>query len=253
LLLATMNSLRSTATAVPNVGRVWGASAPRARPLLLVIDPDPHAAAALDDLGDRLDVRISPSAAEGLLVAGVTNPDVVLLRADLTDVPAPKVVDLLDRCCQLPVIVAVDGEHSDLVGAALAAGAVACVARPYRSAQLMALVFAVRPAPAHDDLLLRCGPLELSPAARVVRLDGAIVPLPPQEFRLLHFLMAHAGRVVSQVELWEAVWGGTAPSTSNTVSVHVRRLRHRLGDEPSHPRLITTVGRSGYLLQAPPQ
>jgi DNA-binding response OmpR family regulator len=247
-----MNSLRSTATALPKVRPVWSASAPRARPLLLVIDPDPQSAAALDELGDRLDVRISPTAAEGLLVAGATDPDVVLVRADLPDVPAPTVVDLLDRCCQVPVIVAVDGAHSDLVGAALAAGAIACVARPYRTAQLLALVFAVRLGPP-DEVLLRCGPLELSPAARVVRLGGAIVPLPPQEFRLLHFLMAHAGRVVSQAELWEAVWGGTAPSTSNTVSVHVRRLRRRLGDEPTRPRLITTIGRSGYLLQAPPQ
>jgi DNA-binding response OmpR family regulator len=252
LLLATMNSIRSSATALPKVHQVWGASTARARPLLLVIDPDPQAAAALDDLGDRVDVCISPTAAEGLLVAGATDPDVVLLRADLSDVPAPTVVDLLDRCCQLPVIVAVDGGHSELVGAALAAGAVACVARPYRTAQLLALVSAVSPAGARDgEVPVRCGPLELSPGAGIVRLGGVMVPMPPQEFRVLHFLMAHAGRVVSQAELWEAVWGRTAPSTSNTVSVHVRRLRRRLGDEPGDPRLISTVGRSGYLLQAP--
>jgi DNA-binding response OmpR family regulator len=79
-----------------------------------------------------------------------------------------------------------------------------------------------------------------------------MIPLPPQEFRLLHVLMTHEGRVVSQRELWEAVWGGTAPSASNTVSVHVRRLRRRLGEDPRRPRMITTVGRSGYLMQAPP-
>jgi DNA-binding response OmpR family regulator len=146
----------------------------------------------------------------------------------------------------------VDGEHSELVGAALESGAVACVARPYRAAQLMSLVSALRPAARPDDGdVFRCGPLELSPGARTVRLRGAMVPLPPQEFRLLHFLMAHEGRVVSKLQLWEAVWGGTAPSASNTVSVHMRRLRRRLGDDPRRPRLITTVGRSGYLLQGP--
>jgi DNA-binding response OmpR family regulator len=77
--------------------------------------------------------------------------------------------------------------------------------------------------------------------------------MPPRELRLLHFLMSNQGRVVSQARLWEAVWGGTAPSASNTVSVHVRRLRRRLGDDPRRPRLITTVGRSGYLLQASPE
>lgn len=246
-----MTTSQPPAAALPEAGVGWDPAAPRTRTLLLVIDPDPHAAGLVDEFGDRLDVRLCASAAEGLLVAGATRPDVVLLRADLTDVPAATVVHLLDRRCDLPVIVAVDGEHSELAGPALEAGAVACVARPYRSSQLMSLVSALRPPARDDGDVVRCGGLELSPAARTVRLHGALVALPPREFRLLHFLMAHEGRVVSQAELWEAVWGGTAPSASNTVSVHLRRLRRRLGDAPGRPRLIATVGRSGYLLQAP--
>jgi DNA-binding response OmpR family regulator len=246
-----MNSLGSPATPLPRAGRAWDGVAPPGRILLLVIDPDPQAHALLDDFGDHLDVRVSASAAEGLLMAGAMSPDVVLLRADTADVPAATVVELLDRCCKVPVIVALDGQHSELAGAALEAGAVACIARPYRAAQLMSLVSALRPTRPADDDVLRCGRLELSPGARTVRLRGSMIPVPPQEFRLLHFLMAHEGRVVSQVQLWEAVWGGTAPSPSNTVSVHMRRLRRRLGDDPRRPRLITTVGRSGYLLQAP--
>jgi DNA-binding response OmpR family regulator len=99
--------------------------------------------------------------------------------------------------------------------------------------------------------VLRCGALELSPTAGTVRLRGTFVPLPPQEFRLLQYLMSQEGRVVSQSQLWQAVWGGAGPSTSNTVSVHVRRLRRRLGEGPGGPQLISTVGRSGYLLEAP--
>lgn len=242
-----MNNLRSTAIA---------ARAPAARPRtrLLVIDPDAAVGPLLDDYADRLDLRTCTSAAEGLLLAGATRPDVVLLRADLTDVPAATVVALLDRCCRLPVIVAVDGEHSELAGAALDAGAAACVARPYRAAQLMSLVSALRPAPPPDHgEVLRCGPLELSPGGRTVRLRGELVLVPPREFRVLEFLVAHQGRVISGAQLWEAVWGGTAPAASNTVSVHVRRLRRRLGDDARDPRLITTVGRSGYLLQATPE
>jgi DNA-binding response OmpR family regulator len=247
-----MNSPPPPAGEFPDAGPAQGSVASRARTLLLVIDPDPAAAALMDEFGDRLDVRICVSAAEGLLMAGATRPDVVLMRADLTDVPATTVVQLLNRRCDLPVIVAVGGEQPELAGAALAAGAVACVARPYRAAQLLPLVAALRPSPPDDGDVLRCGPLELSPGARTVRLAGSLIPLPPQEFRLLHFLMTHEGRVVSQAELWEAVWGGTAPSASNTVSVHLRRLRRHLGDDPRSPGLITTVGRSGYLLQPPP-
>lgn len=240
-----MNSLRPTAIAE------WDPT-PRLRTRLLVIDPDTSVGPLLDDYRDRLDLRTCTSAAEGLLLAGAVRPDVVLLCADLTDVPAPTVVHLLDRCCGVPVIVAVDGGHAELAGAALEAGAVACVVRPYRADRLMSLVSALRPARPPDlGDVVRCGPLELSPDTRTVRLRGAMIPLSPREFRLLHFLMTHEGRVVSQAELWESVWGGTAPSASNTVSVHMRRLRSRLGDDPRRPRLITTVGRSGYLLQVP--
>ena len=246
-----MNSLQPPADAPPGVGAAWGGVSPRGRILLLVIDPDPEAAGLVDQFGDRLDVRVCASAAEGLLMAGAVHPDVVLMRADLEDVPATTVVRLLNRRGDLPVVVAVGSEHPELVGAALEAGAVACVARPYRTAQLLSLVTALGPSSPADGDVVRCGCLALSPGARTVRLRGSLIPLPPQEFRLLHFLMTHEGRVVSQAELWEAVWGRTAPSASNTVSVHLRRLRLRLGDDPRRPRLITTVGRSGYLLQAP--
>ena len=236
-----MSSLRSTAPAPERV-------------LLLVVDPGPGAEDLVAGADRAVDVRSCASAAEGLLMAGTLRPDVVLVAADVADVPAATVVELLGRCCQVPVIVATDGGHAEAAAAALSAGAVACVARPYRPAQVLALVSAVRPVRpvAQRDAVLRCGALELAPAAGTVRLRGSLVRMPPREFRVLEHLMAHEGRVVSQAQLWAAVWGGAAPSASNTVSVHVRRLRRRLGDDPSDPRIISTFGRSGYLFQAPP-
>ena len=73
--------------------------------------------------------------------------------------------------------------------------------------------------------------------------------MPPREFQVLEYFMRNEGRVVSQAQLWSAVWGQNTPSPSNTVSVHVRRLRRRLGDDPRDPQIITTVGHSGYLFQ----
>ena len=234
-----MSSLRSTAP-VP------------ARARLLVVDPGPEAEDLAAGASAALDVRVCASAAEGLLMAGVLRPDVVLVAADVADLSAATVVELLDRCCEVPVIVATDGGHAGAAAAALDAGAVACVARPYRAAQVLALVSAVRPAPsAPEDAVLRSGVLELHPAAGTVRLRGSLVRMPPREFRVLEHLMAHEGRVVSQAQLWASVWGGAAPSASNTVSVHVRRLRRRLGDDSPSPRIISTFGRSGYLFQAP--
>ena len=235
-----MSSLRSTAP-VP------------ARVRLLVVDPGPDAQDLAASASAALDVRVCASAAEGLLMAGVLRPDVVLVAADVADVSAATVVELLDRCCEVPVIVATDGGHAGAAAAALDAGAVACVARPYRAAQVLALVSAVRPfrPVAPEDAVLRSGVLELHPAAGTVRLRGSLIRMPPREFRVLEHLMANEGRVVSQAQLWSAVWGGAAPSASNTVSVHVRRLRRRLGDDSPSPTIISTFGRSGYLFQAP--
>ena len=219
---------------------------------LLVIDPGPADGDGLDGLDDGWEVQTCPSAAEGLLTAGSVRPDVVLLASDVADLAIATVVELLDRRCGVPVVVATDGGHAEQAAAALEAGAVACVARPYRSAQLAAVISAVRRpgGAAAPDPVLRCGVLALDPSAGTVHLRGSLVLLPPREFRVLEHLMRHEGRVVSQSQLWTAVWGRSTPSTSNTVSVHVRRLRHRLGDDPREPRIIRTVGRSGYLLQA---
>jgi DNA-binding response OmpR family regulator len=71
-----------------------------------------------------------------------------------------------------------------------------------------------------------------------------------RELRLLQLLMANADRVVTREQIREAVWGG-APG-SNTITVHVQRLRHRLGDDQENPQLILTVRGVGYRLVPPP-
>jgi DNA-binding response OmpR family regulator len=224
----------------------------RAKPLLLVIDRSPSAAQLSRLLRDSLDVRVCATAAEGLIVAGGTRPDAVLAAADVADVPCPTLVRLLRRWCGTPVIVGTDGAHGDLAGAVLQAGAAACIAHPYRPAEVLALVRSLGVhVPAPEEPELSCGALVLDPGGRTVRLRGSVIDMPPREFRLLAFLMSHQGRVVSRAQLWEQVWGGAGPAASNTIAVHVRRLRSRLGDDPRHPSVLTTVGRSGYRLHPP--
>ena len=66
-----------------------------------------------------------------------------------------------------------------------------------------------------------------------------------REFDLLAFLAAHPGETFSKAELLRRVWGWEFGDNS-TVTVHVRRLREKLETDPSDPRLVLTVGRSGY-------
>jgi DNA-binding response OmpR family regulator len=92
---------------------------------------------------------------------------------------------------------------------------------------------------------IRHGELEIDSAAREARLGGRSLPLTMREFDLLAFLASHAGQTFSKEELLRRVWGWDFGDTS-TVTVHVRRLREKLEADPSDPRLVLTVGRSGY-------
>ena len=100
-----------------------------------------------------------------------------------------------------------------------------------------------RPAPPPETLTH--GRLSVDVARRIARLDGAELALTVREFDLLVFLMRHPGRAFKRAELLEAVWGWTFGDQS-TVTVHVRRLREKVEDDPAEPRRIRTVWGVGY-------
>jgi DNA-binding response OmpR family regulator len=92
---------------------------------------------------------------------------------------------------------------------------------------------------------LRSGGLALDPAARRALRDGRELPLTIREFDLLAFFLQHPGRVMGREELMRRVWGWEFGDLS-TVTVHVRRLREKIEQDPARPRLITTVWGVGY-------
>ena len=95
------------------------------------------------------------------------------------------------------------------------------------------------------ELLLH-GDLEIDVPAREVRLRGAEVRLAAREFDLLAFLARHPRRVFTREQIMQSVWGYTAAIDTGTLSVHVRRLREKIEDDPRTPRRIETVWNVGY-------
>jgi DNA-binding response OmpR family regulator len=140
-------------------------------------------------------------------------------------------------------------EEADLL-VGLAVGADDYVTKPFSPRELVARVRALlrrverRPSPPGDRLAI--GPLEIDPAARRVRVDGAEVHLTPTEFDLLALLAARPGVVFSREQLLAEVWGWRDGSGQRTVDSHVRGLRRKLGSE-----LVRTVHGIGYALEAP--
>jgi two-component system response regulator VicR len=89
------------------------------------------------------------------------------------------------------------------------------------------------------------GPVIIDTAARTARLGDETLRLTHREFDLLAFLAGHDGEAFTKAELLRRVWGWDFGDTS-TVTVHVRRLREKIEEDPSAPRLVVTVPRTGY-------
>jgi two-component system copper resistance phosphate regulon response regulator CusR len=123
-------------------------------------------------------------------------------------------------------------------------GAVDYVAKPFSLAELLARVRVQlrRGGVADDATVIRVGDLKLDLARRQASVGATVADLSDREFRVLHFLMAHVGEVISRERLLSEVWGYDFDPRSNVVDVCVRRLRRRLG--PDAP--IETVRNAGY-------
>jgi DNA-binding response OmpR family regulator len=153
---------------------------------------------------------------------------------------------------QLPVIMlTARGEEADrIVGLEL--GADDYVTKPFSPRELVARVRSVlRRSAAADDRpeeRVRFGEIEIDAAAREVRKRGNTLNLTAREFELLWFLACHPRRVFSRDQLMSRVWGYEPAFDSGTITVHVRRLREKIEDEPAHPRYLETVWGVGYRL-----
>jgi DNA-binding response OmpR family regulator len=154
---------------------------------------------------------------------------------------------------ELPVLMLTALNEAEDRIAGLEVGADDYLAKPFSPRELVLRVDAVLRRARRDvapPRVLTAGPITVDPAARRASRDGRELSLTVRELDLLAFLMANPGRAFRRDELMREVWGWTFGDQS-TVTVHVRRLREKIEDDPTRPVLIQTVWGVGYRLDVP--
>ncbi|WP_020122100.1 response regulator transcription factor [Streptomyces canus] len=219
------------------------------RPRVLVVDDDPTVAEVVSGYLDRAGYLVDRAAdgPEALARAAEHRPDLVVLDLMLPGMDGLEVCRRMRGRGPVPVIMlTARGDEDDRI-LGLEVGADDYVTKPFSPRELVLRVESVlrRSRPAQQSGALRAAGLSLDPQARRAVKNGAELALTIREFDLLAFFLRHPGRVFGREDLMREVWGWDFGDLS-TVTVHVRRLRGKVEDDPARPRLIQTVWGVGY-------
>jgi len=230
---------------------VLDAPAVPARILIVEDDPTVSEVVARYLTRDGYEVETADDGVRGLERALLRLPDLVVLDLMLPSMGGLEVCRRLREVAPVPVIMlTARGEEADRI-AGLELGADDYVAKPFSPGELAARVRAVLRrasgalAAPGEPAVLSAGELEVDVVAHEARLRGELVALTAKEFDLLAHLMRNPKRAFRREELLRDVWGFSYGDTS-TVTVHIRRLREKVEDDPSRPRYVATVWGVGY-------
>lgn len=191
----------------------------------------------------------------------IHSPDLVLLDVKMPKMDGFIVCQRVREFSSVPIIIVTAcGRDQDKVRG-LDLGADDYLTKPFRVDELLARVRAVL---RRAQLLSKensqglcarttIGDLEINYAQHRVTMAGREVPLTPTEYRIITYLAQHAGRIVTQDLLVEAVWGSEHLGENHMLHVSIHRLRYKLEADPLHPQYILTKRRVGFLLVAHPK
>jgi two-component system OmpR family response regulator len=222
---------------------------------ILVIEDDPDVRAfvakGLGELGHAVDQAADGKT--GLLLATTEDYDVIVIDRMLPEIDGLTIVKSVrgaGRDTPMLILSALGEVDSRVEG--LRAGGDDYLPKPFAFSELLARieVLARRSGQRHDpETALAVGDLNLDLLARTATRAGRNIELQPREFRLLEYLMRHAGQVVTRTMLLEQVWDYNFDPQTNVIDVHVSRLRSKI-DKGFDTPLIHTVRGAGYKIDA---
>ena len=220
---------------------------------ILVVDDEPMVREVLSQYlaADGFEVVEAGDGDAAVASIADNSPDLVLLDLMLPKRNGLDVLGFVRSTSNLPVILlTARGEESDRVRG-LEAGADDYVVKPFSAREVIARVRSVLRRTSDEatavEMMTEFGNIVVDPAKWTVTKAGKNVDLPRKEFELLNCFLAHPGEALTREDLLQKVWSSSTEwQDPSTVTVHVRRLRGRLEDDPSTPRHLTTVFGVGY-------
>jgi two-component system, OmpR family, KDP operon response regulator KdpE len=217
---------------------------------VLVVDDEPQMcrALAINLRARKFDVDVAMSGEQALDVAARQHPDVVVLDLGLPGIDGVDVIRGLRGWSDVPILVLSARDSEAVKVAALDAGADDYVTKPFGMDELLARLRAAlrRATPSDEHATVETPDFLIDLAAKRVTRDLQEVRLTPTEWHLVEVLVRNPGKLVTQRQLLDEVWGPAHERDTNYLRVYMAQVRRKLEPEPSRPRYFMTEAGMGY-------
>jgi two-component system KDP operon response regulator KdpE len=223
------------------------------QPHILVIDDEAQILRALRTIltAKQFKVSVASRGEEGLALAAAQPPDLVILDLSLPDMDGVEVCARLREWTQVPIIILSVRESERDKVIALDKGADDYLTKPFGIEELLARI---RVALRHSaqtlgpqkNQIIHADPVVIDLAMHTVQRDGEEIKLTATEFKLLAYLAANAGRVLTNQSILAHVWDPAESDRVEYLRVYIRQLRKKLEIDPDHPQVIRNEPGIGY-------
>lgn len=221
-------------------------------PHVLVIDDEPQMQRALRTILAAHNYRVSTAATgeEGLALAAIEKPDVIILDLGLPDMDGVEVCKQLRQWTTIPIIIlSVRSDEGDKIKA-LDQGADDYLVKPFGAGELLARLRVAQrhlmKSQAEPEAIIVSGELTIDLARHIVTRSGNEVKLTATEYKLLAYLAAHPNRILTHPNILEHVWGPEYRDSVEYLRVFMSQLRKKLETHPKKPEHILSEPGIGY-------
>lgn len=216
---------------------------------ILIVEDDHNLSRYLSEFleSEGFQTIVTDTCKEAMELVGRQSIDLALVDLMLPDGSGYPICTALKHRGEIPVIflTAMDDEASVVTGFDL--GAEDYITKPFRPMELSARIRNILRRSGRNPSQLCLGDVHIDTTKVLVKKQGQEITLSALEYRLLLMFAGHAGEVLSRERLLEEIWDAAGGYVNdNTLTVYIKRLREKLEDDPSNPRLIQTVRGIGY-------